>query len=160
MRLFPALLAGAALAAVALPAAAQQAPANSGPYYIMDLSEQNIILAAGGSRARSGGEAGVTVSVISAADSVVDDIARLDMAYRFQCGRRMFKTTGAAAYGLDGGFMGAIDDDQDWEAVNMEATTAVIMNYACDASLPDGIEPIDGDINLLAERYREISAGE
>ncbi|WP_125255447.1 hypothetical protein [Brevundimonas fluminis] len=160
MRLFPALLAGAALAAVALPVMAQDPLPNSGPYYIMDVTEENVILAAGGTRVRQGGEAGVTISVVSAADSVQDGIARLDMAYRFQCSQRTFKTPGASAYGLDGGFMGGIDDDQDWEAVNMTATSAVIMAYACDGTLAEGIEPIDGDINVIAERYREISAGE
>ncbi len=160
MRLFPALLVGAALAAVALPAAAQDPLPNAGPYYIMDVTEENVILAAGGTRVRQGGEASVTISVVSAADYVQDGIARLDMAYRFQCSQRRFKTPGAAAYDLNGGFMGAIDDDMEWEAVNMTATTATIMAYACDGTLPEGIEPIDGDINVIAERYREISAGE
>ncbi|HEV2082193.1 MAG TPA: hypothetical protein VGR32_07030 [Brevundimonas sp.] len=160
MRLFPTLFAGAALAAVALPVMAQDPLPNSGPYYIMDVTEENIILAAGGTRARQGGEAAVTISVVSAADSVQDGIARLDMDYRFQCSQKTFKTPGASAYGLDGGFMGGIEDEQQWEAVNMTATSAVIMAYACDGTLPEGIEPIDGDINVIAERYREISAGE
>lgn len=159
MRLFPALLAGAALATVALPALAQDPLPNTGPYFIMDVGEENVILAAGGTRVRQGGEAGVTISVISAANSVQDGIARLDMGYRFQCSQRNFKTPGASAYGMDGGFLGGVEDDQDWEAVNMTATSAVIMAYACDGTLPEGVEPINGDINVIAERYREISAG-
>ena len=160
MRLIPALFVGAALAAVALPAAAQDALPNSGPYYIMDIGEENIILAAGGTRARQGGEASVTISVISAADSVQDGIARLDMGYRFQCSQRTFKTPGASAYGLNGSHMGSINDDQEWTAVNMTATSATIMAYACDGTLPEGVEAIDSDINLIAEKYREISAAE
>lgn len=154
------LAAAAAVAAVALPAQAQQAPANSGPYFIMDLSEANLTLAAGGTRARSGSQAAVTISVLSAPSAVQDGIARLDMAYQFDCTGRRFRTPAAAAYGLDGGFMGAIEDEPEWEAVNMEATSATIMAYACDGTLPEGIEPLQGDINVLAQRYREIAAGE
>ena len=160
MRLFPALLAAGALAAVALPAAAQDPLPNSGPYFIMDITEQNIILAAGGTRVRQGNEAAVTISVVSAADAVQDGIARLDMSYRFQCSQRTFKTPGASAYGLDGGFMGGIEDDQDWEAVNSGATSETILAYACDGTVPDGVEAMDADINVLAAKYREISAGE
>jgi hypothetical protein len=160
MRLFPALLAGAALAAVALPVAAQDPLPNSGPYYIMDLSDENLILAAGGTRVRSGGQASVTVSVLAAPDAIQDGIARLDMAYAFNCSARQFRTPGAAAYDVNGGFMGAIEDDDDWTDVNMTATSATIMAYACDGTLPEGIEPIEGDINNLAVRYREIAAGE
>ncbi len=160
MRLFPALLAAGALAAVALPAAAQEAPANSGPYFIMDISDANVILAAGGSRARQGSIANVTVSVVSAPSAIQDGIARLDMAYSFQCGRNTFKTPGAAAYDVDGGFMGAVDDDQDWTAINPGAVSETIMQYACDGKLPDGVEAIDADIDEVAARYRELSAGE
>jgi hypothetical protein len=154
------LAAAAAVAAAAVPAQAQEAPANSGPYFIMDLSEANLTLAAGGTRTRSGSQANVTVSVLIAADAVEDGIARLDMAYQFDCSGRRFRTNAAAGYGLDGGFLGAINDEPTWEAVNMDATTAVIMAYACDQTLPEGIEPIQGDIDTLAERYREIAAGE
>jgi hypothetical protein len=154
------LVAAAAVAAVALPAQAQQAPANSGPYFIMDLSEANLTLAAGGTRTRSGAQANVTVSVLMAADAIQDGIARLDMAYRFDCSGRRFQTVGAAGYGLTGDFLGALDDETGWKAVSAGTTTETIMAYACDQTLPEGIEPIQGEINILAERYREIAAGE
>jgi len=160
MRLPLISLAAVAVAAIALPAQAQQAPANSGPYFIMDLSEENLLLAAGGTRSRSGSQAAVTVSVLSAPGAVESGIARLDMGYQFDCAGRRFRTPDAAAYGLDGSFMGALNEEPEWEAVNMQATSATIMAYACDGTLPEGIEPIEGEINVLAERYREIAAGE
>lgn len=154
------LVAAVAVSAAALPAQAQDPVANSGPYFIMDLADENLILAAGGTRSRAGSQAKVTISVLSAPNAVQDGIARLDMAYEFDCSGRRFRTPSATAYDLNGGLMGSIADEPSWTDVNMTATSATIMAYACDSTLPEGVEPIQGDINVLAARYREIAAGE
>lgn len=146
--------------AVALPAAAQQAPANSGPHYILVLSDTNLNTAAGGTRTRQGDEAAVTVSFIRKADSSQDGIARIDMAFRFRCSQRMVETPVAAAYGLDGGFRGAFETSEGWQPVELNGDNAIAMAYACDGTLPEGTAPLTGDINKVAADYRRWAAGD
>lgn len=154
MRLMSALLLGCALALPAAAVQAQDAPPNVGPYIIMDASTDNLVLAASGTRNRSGAQASITVSVIAAAATREAGIARLDMAYLFDCTNSRFKTPAAAAYDLSGGFMGAIDDDGDWEAVNPEAPSAAIQRLACDNTVDEGIEPLE-DLNAISAVYQE-----
>lgn len=154
MRLMSALLLGCALALPAAAVQAQEAPPNVGPYIIMDASTDSLILAASGTRQRSGAQASVTISVIASAATREAGIARLDMAYLFDCTTSRYKTPGAAAYDAAGGFMGAIEDDGDWEAVNPEAPSASMQRLACDNTVDEGIEPLE-DLNAISAVYQE-----
>jgi hypothetical protein len=157
MRLALALAAGT-LAATTFgfsAAQAQSAPPVSAPYYIIDAGENALAIASGGSVRKSGNIARITIVMGSHPDQVAESgIARLDMAYEFNCANSTYRTPGAAAYDVDGGFIGAIDDDEPWEAVAPDSNNATFKALACDGVIPEDSE-IDGDLTGVLAVYRE-----
>lgn len=157
MRLALALAAGT-LAATTFgfsAAQAQSAPPVSAPYYIIDASDDALAIASGGSVRKSGNIARITIVMGSHPDQVAESgIARLDMAYEFNCANSTYRTPGAAAYDVDGGFMGAIDDDEPWEAVAPDSNNSAFKALACDGVIPEDSE-IDGDLTGVLAVYRE-----
>lgn len=141
-------------------AMAQTPPPVAPPYHLIDVSENNILIVAAGTVSKSRDIAGITVIVGSSPATLAqNNIARLDMGYQFNCRNSTYRTPVAAAYDASGGFMGAIDDDDDWEAVNPTAPSAVIMNLACNNVIPPDSE-VNGDPNAIIGVYREwISEG-
>lgn len=157
MRLALALAAGT-LAATTFgitAAEAQSAPRFSAPYYIIDADENALAIASGGSVRKSGNIASMTVIMGSHPDQVAQSgIARLDMAYEFNCSNSTYRTPAAAAYDVDGDFMGAIDDDSPWEAVAPNSNNWTFKSIACDGTIPADSE-VDGDLTTILAIYRE-----
>lgn len=157
MRLALALAAGT-LAATTFgvsAAEAQSAPRFSAPYYIVNADENALAIASGGSVRKSGNIASMTVIMGSHPNQVADSgIARLDMAYEFNCSNSTYRTPAAAAYDVDGDFMGAIDDDSPWEAVARDSTNSIFRGIACDGIVPEDSE-VDGDLTTMLAVYRE-----
>jgi len=152
------------LATVALAAAtlgvsaprAQQAPAIDGPYYLIDITRESLIFAAGGTVQKSGNIASVTVITGSSPETLTETgFGRLDMRYQFDCRNSTFKTPSFAGYGAGGELMGALTDDADWEAVNPEAPSAIVMNLACNGTIPADSE-LEGDVQTIVTQYREF----
>ena len=155
----PALaLAAGTLAAASLgisAAQAQSAPRFSAPYYIIDADTDALAIASGGSVRKSGNTASITIIMGSHPDQVAESgIARLDMAYEFNCANSTYRTPGAAAYDVNGGFMGAIDDDEPWEAVAPDSNNATFKGIACDGVIPDDSEVGDNLTGIIAV-YRD-----
>ncbi len=157
MRLALALAAGT-LAATTFgfsAAQAQSAPPVSAPYYIIDADTNALAIASGGSVRKTGNIARITIVMGSHPDQVAESgIARLDMAYEFNCANSTYRTPGAAAYDVDGGFMGAIDDDEPWEAVAPDSNNSTFKALACDGVIPEDSE-VDGDLTGIIAVYRE-----
>ena len=61
---------------------------------------------------------------------------------------------GAAAYDVNGGFMGAIDDDSPWEPVARDSNNWTFKGIACDGVIPPDSE-VDGDLTGIIAVYRE-----
>lgn len=157
MRLAIALAAGT-LAATTFgisTAQAQSAPRFSAPYYIVDADENALAIASGGSVRKSGNTASITIIMGSHPNQVAESgIARLDMAYEFNCSNSTYRTPGAAAYDVNGGFMGAIDDDSPWEPVARDSNNWTFKGIACDGVIPPDSE-VDGDLTGIIAVYRE-----
>jgi len=81
-------------------------------------------------------------------------IARLDMAYEFNCANSTYRTPGAAAYDINGDFMGAIDDDSPWEPVAPSSNNSTFKGIACDGVIPEDSEVGDNLTDIIAV-YRE-----
>ncbi|MEH6698904.1 MAG: surface-adhesin E family protein [Brevundimonas sp.] len=157
MRLALALAAGTlAAASFGISAAqAQSAPPASAPYYIVDAGDSALAIASGGSLRKSGNIASMTVVMGAHPDQVAESgIARLDMAYEFNCANSTYRTPGAAAYDVDGGFMGAIDDDEPWQPVAPDSNNATFKAIACDGVIPEDSEVGDNLTDIIAV-YRE-----
>jgi hypothetical protein len=157
MRLALALAAGTlAAASFGISAAqAQSAPRFSAPYYIVDADADALAIASGGSVRKSGNIASITIVMGSHPDQVAESgIARLDMAYEFNCANSTYRTPGAAAYDVNGDFMGAIDDDEPWQAVAPNSNNWTFKSIACDGLIPDDSE-VDGDLTGIIAVYRE-----
>ena len=136
-------------------AQAHSAPPVSAPYYIIDADTNALALASGGSVRKSGNIASITIVMGSHPDQVAESgIARLDMAYEFNCANSTYRTPGAAAYDVNGGFMGAIDDDEPWEAVAPDSNNATFKGIACDGVIPDDSEVGDNLTGIIAV-YRD-----
>lgn len=157
MRLALALAAGT-LAATTFgfsAAHAQSAPPVSAPYYIIDADTAALAIASGGSVRKSGNTASITIVMGSHPDQLAQSgIARLDMAYVFNCANSTYRTPGAAAYDADGDFMGAIDDDSPWTPVARDSNNWTFKGIACDGAIPADSE-IDGDLTGVIAVYRE-----
>lgn len=157
MRLALALAAGT-LAATTFgfsAAQAQSAPPVSAPYYIIDADTTALAIASGGSVRKTGNTARITIVMGSHPDQVAESgIARLDMAYEFNCSNSTYRTPGAAAYDVNGGFMGAIDDDEPWEPVARDSNNWTFKGIACDGNIPADSE-VDGDLTTILAIYRE-----
>lgn len=157
MRLALALAAGT-LAATTFGIAgahAQSAPPASAPYYIVDANDDALTIASGGSVRKSGNMASITIIMGANPDELAKSgIARLDMAYEFNCSNSTYRTPGAAGYDVSGGFMGAIDDDSPWEAVAENSNNATFMGIACNGVIPEDSE-VGGDPNDVIAVYRE-----
>ncbi|MFW2341379.1 surface-adhesin E family protein [Brevundimonas sp.] len=157
MRLALALAAGT-LAATTFgisAAQAQSAPPVSAPYYIVDADTAALALASGGSVRKSGNTASITIVMGSHPDQVAQSgIARLDMAYEFNCANSTYRTPGAAAYDVNGDFMGAIDDDSPWEAVARDSNNWTFKDIACNGIIPEDSEVGDNLTDIIAV-YRE-----
>ncbi|MBU2168856.1 MAG: hypothetical protein KKF88_13600 [Alphaproteobacteria bacterium] len=157
MRLALALAAGTLAAATfgISAAQAQSAPPVSAPYYIIDADTNALAIASGGSVRRSGNTASITIVMGSHPDQVAESgIARLDMAYEFNCANSTYRTPGAAAYDVNGGFMGAIDDNEPWEAVARDSNNWTFKDIACNGVIPEDSE-VDGDLTGIIAVYRE-----
>jgi hypothetical protein len=157
MRLALALAAGTLAATTfGLSAAqAQSAPPVSAPYYIVDADTAALAIASGGSVRRSGNTASMTIVRGWHPDQVAESgIARLDMAYEFNCANSTYRTPGAAAYDVNGDFMGAIDDDSPWEPVARARNNWTFKGIACDGVIPEDSE-IDGDLTGIIAVYRD-----
>ncbi len=136
-------------------AQAQSAPPVSAPYYIIDADTDALVLGSGGSIRKSGNTASITIVMGSHPDQVAESgIARLDMAYEFNCANSTYRTPGAAAYDVNGDFMGAIDDDTPWEAVAPDSNNWTFKGIACDGVIPEDSE-VDGDLTGIIAVYRE-----
>ena len=141
-------------------AQAQEAPAFSGPYHLIDITRDSVIFTATGSVQKSGNIASVTVITGSNPATLAETgFARLDMRYQFDCRNATYKTPAIAAYGADGSLVGALADDQDWEAVNPEASSAVIMALACNGTIPADSD-LTGEPNSIIAQYREFISAE
>lgn len=157
MRLALALAAGTlAAATLGLSAAqAQSAPPVSAPYYIVDADTNALAIASGGSVRRSGNTASITIVMGSHPDQVAESgIARLDMAYEFNCANSTYRTPAAGAYDVNGGFMGAIDDDSPWEPVAPDSNNWTFKDIACNGVIPEDSEVGDNLTGIIAV-YRE-----
>lgn len=154
-----ATLTAAALAAATLGVSApraQEAPVVSGPYYLIDITRDALIVAAGGTVEKSGNMASVTVVTGSSPATLAETgFGRLDMRYQFNCRNATYKTPSFAGYGAGGELMGALTDDADWEAVNPEAPSAIIMELACNGTIPDD-SLLEGDIQTIVSQYRDF----
>ena len=51
--------------------------------------------------------------------------------------------------------MGALTDDADWEAVNPQAPSAIVMDLACNGTIPADSE-LEGDVQTIVTQYREF----
>jgi len=145
-------LATAALAAATLGVSApraQEAPALDGPYYLIDITRESLIFVAGGTMQKSGNIASVTVITGSSPETLAETgFSRLDMRYQFDCRNSTYKVPNFAGYGEDGSLMGALNDDQDWTAVNPQAASADIMDLACNGMV------LEGDVQTIVTEYR------
>ena len=156
MRLALALAAGTLAAATfgLTGAHAQSAPSFSAPYYVVDASEDALTLASGGSVRKSGNMASITIIMGSHPNALAESgIARMDMVYEFNCSNSTFRTPRAAGYDVNGGFMGAIDDDKPWEAVTQNTNNAIFMGIACNGVIPEDSE-VDMAPNDVIAAYR------
>ncbi|MBU2168857.1 MAG: hypothetical protein KKF88_13605 [Alphaproteobacteria bacterium] len=152
-------LATAALAAATVGVSApraQEAPVVSGPYYLIDITRDALIVAAGGTVEKSGNMASVTVITGSSPETLAETgFGRLDMRYQFNCRNATYRTPSFAGYGAGGDLMGALTDDADWEAVNPDAPSATIMALACNGTIPaDSL--LEGDVQAIVTQYREF----
>lgn len=157
MRLALCSAAGALMAAaIGVSAAqAQSAPPVAPPYYIIDAGQQALAIAAGGTVRKSGNTATITIVMGSHPAQLAEmGIARMDMVYEYNCRNSTYKTPVAAAYDERGGFLGAIDDDSDWEAVSRDSNNSVFMSIACNGHVPPDSE-VNGDLNEIIGVYRE-----
>jgi hypothetical protein len=137
-------------------AQAQDAPAFAGPYNLISITRDSLVFTATGTVQKSGNIASVTVITGSNPATLAETgFARLDMRYNFNCSNSTYKTPSVAAYGADGSLVGAIDDDQDWEAVNPEAASADIMALACNGTIPADSD-LTGEPNSIIAQYREF----
>ena len=152
-------LAAAAVAATTLGVSApraQEAPAVDGPYYLIDVTRDSLMVAAGGTVRKSGSIASITMVMGSPpAMLAASGIARMDMNYQFNCRSSTYRTDVAAAYGADGRLLGVIDNATDWEAVNLSASAGTMMALACDGTIPDDSE-LEGDPNTIVAGYRDF----
>lgn len=138
----------------AVAARAQEAPAVTGPYYLIDITREALIFAAGGTVQKSGDIAHVTVIIGSSPDALAETgFGRLDMRYQFNCRNSTYKTPSFAGYGGGGELMGALTDDSDWEAVNPEAPSALVMDLACNGNMPAD-RVLEGDVQMIVTEYR------
>jgi hypothetical protein len=152
-------LATAALATATLGVSApraQEGPVVSGPYYLIDITRDALIVAAGGTVEKSGNMASITVITGSSPETLAETgFGRLDMRYQFNCRNATYRTPSFAGYGAGGDLMGALTDDADWEAVNPEAPSAIIMALACNGTIPaDSL--LEGDVQAIVTQYREF----
>jgi len=158
MRLALALAAGT-LAATTLgltTAHAQSAPPVGAPYYIVDAGESALAMASGGSIRKSGNIATITVVMGSHPDQMANagGIARMDMAYEFNCANSTYRTPVAAAYDADGDLMDTLADDSPWEAVAPDSNNWMFKRIACDGIYPDDVyegEDLAGVIAIYRE---------
>ncbi len=135
---------------------AQQAPASSGPYNLISVSRDSLVFTATGTVQKTGSIASVTVITGSNPETLAETgFARLDMRYNFNCSNSTYRTTSIAAYGADGALLGALDDDQAWEAVNPQASSADIMALACNGTLPADSD-LTGEPNAIIAQYRDF----
>lgn len=136
----------------AAPALAQ-VPATTGPYYVIDGDENQMVAAAAGTRQRRGAIATITVLVIFPDDVIArDGVGRMDMAYEYRCGGTDYRSTSMAMYTEQGAQVYATDDDSEWQAVTAGSPNDVVRAYACDGTPPmDDTAP---DIATLFDFYR------
>ncbi|MDZ4364213.1 hypothetical protein [Brevundimonas sp.] len=155
MRISMMAAAGAVLAmTVAGAAAAQTPPANAGPYYIVDGGADNAFLIAGGTRGRRG-DIGTVTAVVLISEAKQEEnigVARLDMAYEFQCGPNRLRNTSSGFYRADGSLIEVLVNEPEWEAVSSGATSETMKRYACDGTLPADAEPYD-DLGSITQVY-------
>jgi len=160
MRISMMAAAGAALAmTVAGAAAAQTPPANTGPYYTVNAGAKNAFLIAGGTRTRRGDIGTVTAVVLISEAGQQENVgvARLDMAYEFQCGPNRLRNTSSGFYRPDGSLIEVLVYQAEWEAVSAGATSETIKRYACDGTLPDDADPYD-DLGFITQAYMTWSS--
>lgn len=160
MRISMMAAACAALAmTVAGAAAAQTPPANTGPYYIADGGAENAFIIAGGTRARRGDIGMVTAVVLisEAAQAESSGIARLDMAYEFQCSTNRLRNTSSGFYRPDGSLVEVLVNEPEWEPVAAGATSETMKRYACDGTLPEDAEPF-ADLGIVTQAYLSWAA--
>jgi len=125
-----------------------------GPYYLIDITREALIFVAGGTVQKSGNFANVTVITGSSPETLAETgFARLDMRYQFDCRNSTYKTPNFAGYGADGSLMGALTDDTDWEAVNPDAPSAIVMDLACNGNIPADMV-LEGDVQTIVTEYR------
>ncbi len=152
-------LAAAAVAATTLGVAApraQEAPALGGPYYLIDITRESLIFVAGGTVRKSGNIASITVIMGSSPGMLAQNgIARLDMGYQFDCRNATFRTPLAAGYDANGGLLGVIDDEAEWEAVNTTAPSADILDLACNGTVPED-SALEGNPDTIVAGYRDF----
>jgi hypothetical protein len=70
-----------------------------------------------------------------------------------------FNLTAPATYDVSGTVVQVFGPSGDWLAVTAGSRLDNMMNFACDGTVPDGVTPINSNINSLAARFREIRAG-
>lgn len=154
MRLALSIAVGALAAASASAALAQTPPPVAPPYHVIDAGEQALAIAAGGTVRKSGDTASITVIMGSHPTQEAESgIARMDMAYVYNCRNSTYRTPVAAAYDKSGALIGAIDDDSDWEAVAPDSNNSVFQAMACNGHIPEDAV-IDGDLNEIIGVYR------
>ncbi len=147
------ILTAAAALAFAFPAAAQTPPAFTGPYYIVDANGAAASLIAGGTRARRGDIATVTVVVLisPATREEAGGAARMDMAYEFQCGPNNLRNPLASFYLANGSLLQSIDtSDAAWEPVSPGAASEIMKNFACTGATPPDAIPIDNLAEIVS----------
>ena len=152
----------ATLAAASLGVSAPRAqetapPALGGPYYLISITNDSVVFAAGGTVQKSGNFATVTVVTGGSPSAVAESgFGRLDMSYRFDCRAKTYKTPLFAGYDIDGNLVGALTDDSEpWEAVNLEAAAGVILALACDGTIPEESE-LSGTPQAIVTDYRDF----
>lgn len=148
------LVAAVAVGAVpAHPASAQDPVAMGGPYVLISSSPERRVVVAGGTRARRGGEASITVSMIVAQAYLADQMSRIDMAHRFDCANARYKIVASTAYNVRGAVLQNWTGDEGWKAVDPTGPGGKMMRYACDGTVPPGPAPWTGDIAGLTAEY-------
>ena len=137
-------------------AQAQSVPPVGAPYYIVDAGENALAMASGGSVRKSGNIASITIVMGSHPDQMAaaGGIARMDMAYEFNCANSTYRTPGAAAYDVNGDLMDTLADDSPWEPVAPDSNNWTFKGIACDGTYPADVYE-GNDLTGVIAVYRD-----
>lgn len=149
------LLSAVAVMAFAAPAMAQDPVPVAGPYYIVSADTGTAMLVAGGTRARRGDVATISVAVLLSPETQagLSGVTRMYMGYEFQCRANQLRSRVTSFISADGSVFQTLTDEDDWETVGVNAPSEQVRDMACENRAPANEAGPQDDLRAVEAIY-------